>query len=131
MLCYLGEHWGAGISPKGGHEWMEAGRTFFEYFILLFQVCIFFLSLFGVCYKSIVPRGKTGRKFLKSVQSCRTCAVLWSCNTKCESEVAQSCLTVCDPMYCSPPGSSVHGVFQARILEWVAISFSNKIRKGS
>ena len=38
-----------------------------------------------------------------------------------ESEVAQSCLTVCDPLGCSPPGSSVRGIFQARILEWVAI----------
>ena len=41
-----------------------------------------------------------------------------------ESEVAQSCLTLCDPMDCSLPISSVHGIFQARILEWVAISFS-------
>ena len=38
--------------------------------------------------------------------------------------VAQSCLTLCDPMDCSPPGSSVHGILQARILEWAAISFS-------
>ena len=38
--------------------------------------------------------------------------------------VTQSCPTLCDPMDCSPPGSSVHGTFQARILEWVAISFS-------
>ena len=38
--------------------------------------------------------------------------------------VAQSCPTLCDPMDCSPPGSSVHEIFQARILEWVAISFS-------
>ena len=38
-----------------------------------------------------------------------------------ESEsVAQSCLTLCDPMDCSPPGSSVHGIFQTRIPEWVA-----------
>ena len=36
----------------------------------------------------------------------------------------QSCLTLCNSMYCSSPGSSVHGIFQARILEWVAISFS-------
>ena len=42
---------------------------------------------------------------------------------KSESEVAQSCQTLCDPMDCSPPGCSVHGIFQARILEWVAISF--------
>ena len=40
--------------------------------------------------------------------------------------VAQACLTLCNPMHCSPPGSSVHGIFQARILEWVAISFSRE-----
>ena len=39
--------------------------------------------------------------------------------------VTQSYLTLCDPMDCSLPGSSVHGIFQARILEWLAISFSN------
>ena len=38
--------------------------------------------------------------------------------------VSQLCLTLCDPMNCSSPGSSVHGIFQARILEWVAIPFS-------
>ena len=43
---------------------------------------------------------------------------------KSESEVAQSCLTLCDPMNCSLPGSSVHGIFQARVLERVAIAFS-------
>ena len=43
---------------------------------------------------------------------------------KSESEVAQSCLTLSDPMDCSPPGSSVHRIFQARVLEWVAIAFS-------
>ena len=37
--------------------------------------------------------------------------------------VAQLCLTLCSPMDCSPPGSSVHGILQARILEWVAIPF--------
>ena len=42
-----------------------------------------------------------------------------------KSEVAQSCLTLCDPMDCSLPGSSVHGIFQARVLEWIAISFSS------
>ena len=43
---------------------------------------------------------------------------------KSESEVAQSCLTLSDPMDCSPPGSSAHGIFQARVLEWGAIAFS-------
>ena len=40
------------------------------------------------------------------------------------SEVAQSCPTLCDPMDCSLPGSSTHGIFQARVLEWGAIAFS-------
>ena len=43
---------------------------------------------------------------------------------KSESEVAQSCPTLHDPMDCSPPGSSIHGIFQARVLEWGAIAFS-------
>ena len=41
-----------------------------------------------------------------------------------EPEVTQSCLTLCDPMDCSLPASSIHGIFQARTVEWVAISFS-------
>ena len=41
-----------------------------------------------------------------------------------ESDIAQSCPTLCDPMDCSLPRSSIHGIFQARVLEWVAISFS-------
>ena len=45
---------------------------------------------------------------------------------KSESEVAQSCPTLCDPMDCSPPGFSVHGIFQARVLEWGAIAFSEQ-----
>ena len=44
-----------------------------------------------------------------------------------ESEVAQSCLTLCDPVDCSPPGSLVHGIFQAWILEWGAISWKESI----
>ena len=42
-----------------------------------------------------------------------------------ESEVAQSCLTLSNPMDCSLPGSSIHGIFQARVLEWGAIAFSS------
>ena len=44
---------------------------------------------------------------------------------KSESEVDQSSPTLSDPMDCSPPGSSIHGIFQARVLEWGAITFSN------
>ena len=53
------------------------------------------------------------------------CHFLFQCmKVKSESEVAQSCLTLSDPMDCSLPGSSVHGIFQARVLEWGAIAFS-------
>ena len=49
----------------------------------------------------------------------------WKWKVKSESEVAQSCPTLSDPMDCSLPGSSIHGIFQARVLEWGAIAFSN------
>ena len=53
------------------------------------------------------------------------CHFLLQCTkVKSESKVAQSCPTPSDPMDCSPPGSSVHGTFQARVLEWGAIAFS-------
>ena len=53
------------------------------------------------------------------------CNFLLQCmKMKSESEVAQSCLTLSDPMDCSPPGSSIHGIFQARVLEWGTIAFS-------
>ena len=53
------------------------------------------------------------------------CHFLLQCvKVKSESEVAQLCLTLCDPMDCSPPGSSVHGIFQARVLKGGAIAFS-------
>ena len=49
---------------------------------------------------------------------------------KSKSEVTQLCLTLSDPMDCSLPGSSVHGIFQARVLEWGAIAFSKLILLG-
>ena len=52
------------------------------------------------------------------------CHFLLQC-VKSESEAAQSCPTLSDPVDCSLPGSSVHGIFQARVLEWGAIAFSN------
>ena len=54
------------------------------------------------------------------------CHFLLQCmKVKSEREVAQSCLTLHNPIDCSPPGSSVHGIFQARVLEWVSIAFSD------
>ena len=59
------------------------------------------------------------------------CHFLLQCmKVKSESEVTQSCQTLSNPMDCSLPGSSIHGVFQARVLEWGAIAFS-KVTLGS
>ena len=56
------------------------------------------------------------------------CHFLVQCmKVKSESEVTQSCPTFSDPMDCSLPGSSIHGIFQARVLGWVAIAFSNYV----
>ena len=49
---------------------------------------------------------------------------IWLINSVCVCSVIQSCLTLCHPLDCSPTGSSLHGIFQARILEWVAICYS-------
>ena len=65
------------------------------------------------------PRGKD-RKYRKIVVS-----ISKRSDENCESEVVQSCDPLCDPMDWSPPGSSFHGILQARTLEWVAIFFSN------
>ena len=59
------------------------------------------------------------------------CHFLLQCmKVKSESEVAQSYPSLRDPMDCSLPGSSIHGIFQTRVLEWVAIAFSDKCAKG-
>ena len=60
------------------------------------------------------------------------CHFLLQCmKVKSESEVAQSCPTPSDPMDCSPPGSPIHGIFQARVLEWGATAFSSPCHKNS
>ena len=58
------------------------------------------------------------------IDECLASGIHWSIEEGCMCSVAQSCLTLCNSMDCSPPGSSVHGILQARILEQVAISFS-------
>ena len=59
------------------------------------------------------------------------CHFLLQCmKVKSESEVAESCPTLSDPMDCGPPGSSVHEIFQARVLEWGANAFSKKRERG-
>ena len=64
-------------------------------------------------------------KFLKkNIYTLYMCVCVCVCIYICGCLVAQSCLTLCDPLDYSPPGSSVQRIFQARILEWVAISSS-------
>ena len=67
----------------------------------------YFLLTFYVLFHYILKTMQ--RLFITTVNTCES-----------ESEVAQSCPTFCDPMDCSLPGSSVHGIFQARVLEWGA-----------
>ena len=97
---------------------------------LLLSRFIFFVFLFPFLGQNFL--------FLYHIARFLHPSVLWTCNTRrsttlvvdyvllCEkqSKVAQSCPTLCDPMDCSLPRSSVHGIFQARVMEWVAISFS-------
>ena len=52
------------------------------------------------------------------------CYLIYLMKSESESEVSQSCQTLCNPVDCSPPGFSIHGILQARMLEWVASSFS-------
>ena len=60
------------------------------------------------------------------------CHFLLQCmKVKRDNEVAQSCPILSDPMDCSPPGSSIHGIFQARVLEWGAIAFSASLPRSS
>ena len=60
------------------------------------------------------------------------CHFLLQCiKVKSESEVAQSCPTLSNPMDCSPPGFSVHGIFQARVLEWGAVAFPQEDTQAS
>ena len=76
-------------------------------------------TLFGGAPKSL--KMVTAAMKLKDAYSLE--GKLWSTWKESESEVAQSCPTLCDPMDCSLPGFSIHGIFQARVLEWGGISF--------
>ena len=62
-------------------------------------------------------------RLVRAMSSSPRGCIFSSC-TKKRKKVTQSCLTLCNPMDCSPPVSSIHAIFQARVLEWVAISFS-------
>ena len=62
--------------------------------------------------------------------SAQTLNLLSSISAAAAAKSRQSCPTLCDPMDCNLPGSSVHGIFQARVLEWGAIAFSEQLKLG-
>ena len=68
--------------------------------------------------------GKKWKAFFPLKPTSLFCILIMVVLTHIYSKVAQSCPSLCNPVDCSPPGSSIHGILQARILEWVAISFS-------
>ena len=83
----------------------------------------------SVVSDSVQPHGLQPTRLLRQWDSpgkntAVGCHFLLQCmNAESESEVTQSCPTLSDPMDCSPPGSSIHGIFQARVLEWGASAF--------
>ena len=95
---------------------------------------LFYLIFFVICSPSPAPLHTQAHTHthvyegMGRVSVCVLCVRIYNVYisklVESESEVAQSCPTLCDPMDCSLPGSSIHGILQARILEWVAISFS-------
>ena len=84
------------------------------------------LFSFGVSGSSREPFGRQRFPDCQPPPLCRTLIRFTNRSRAHQSEVAQSCLTLCDPMDCSLPDFSIHGILQSRILEWVAISFSRR-----
>ena len=103
------------ISSSRGSSWLR-DQTHVSWFVYHWHV-----DSLSLCYLES-PILHDNHPYKKTVFA----AVFKMDNQQSESEVPQSCLTLCNPVDSSPPGSSIHGIFQARILEWVAISFSER-----
>ena len=99
----------------------------------VYNLCVHACSVISVVSDSLWPHGPWPGRLLcprdspgkNTVVGCHFLLQWQSMKWSECSEVAQSCPTPCDPLDCSLPGSSVHGIFQARVLVWVAVSFSN------
>ena len=93
----------------------------------------YYYSVASVVSDSVPPHGLQPTRLLRPWDSPGKstgvgCHFLLQCmEVESESEVAQSCLTLSDPTDCSLPGSSIHGIFQATVLEWGAIAFSHGV----
>ena len=94
------------------------------------KINIHYWEVTSVVSDSVRPHGLQPTRLLRPWDSPGKntgvgCHFLLQCKkVESESEVTQSCLTLSDPMDCSPPGSSIHGIFWATVLEWGAIAFS-------
>ena len=107
-------------------------HIFIHVYSYTFHICMIFISVKSPFHLYIVNSGKQlppgGKEpsFREGYERDFNymCTVLFLNNKYIESEAAQSCPNLCDPMDCSLSGSSVHGIFQARVLEWIANSFS-------
>ena len=78
------------------------------------------------CFDPLGPGGFAASEFMKEVTVCDGQSIGQpAAAAAAAAKSLQSCPTLCDPMDCSPPGSSIHGIFQARVLEWSAIAFSS------
>ena len=116
----------------GTTDWFQIGKGILQGCIL--SPCVFNLYAEYIMYNVRLDEAEAGIKIAgRNINNLRyaddTTLMAESeelksllMKVKSESEVAQSCLTLSDPMDCSPPGSSVHGIFQARVLEWGAIA---------
>ena len=107
------------------------GKLFFSFLLLLLLLLL--LSHFSRVRLCVAPQTAAHQAPRPWVSPCKntgvSCHFLLQCmKVKSESEVAPSCPTLSDPMDCSLPGSSIHGIFQARVLEWGAIAFSQQIQ---
>ena len=133
-----------GYSPWGGKELDTTEQltlSFHSYLDCLLIIYINSFILYDFTYVTFWEKSKTmktirsvvGREREAEHRGFQSSELLYMISTVATlsksikwSEVAQSCLTLFDPMDCSLPGTSVHGISQARILEWVAISFSRE-----
>ena len=86
-----------------------------------YWMCGFCMFLMSLCFILFVQKNVNARMIW--LHTCKALSVWHVCM---QAKLLQSCLTLCDPMDYSPPGSSVHGILQARVLEWVAMPSSRE-----
>ena len=121
-------------NTKSGYLWDGVIGHFSKYCGATWWICVFDMMLLLLLSRSVVSNSvwpHTGQPTRlphpwdsPGKNTGVGCHFLLQCmKVKSESEVTQSCPTLSDPMDCSPPGSSVHGIFQARVLEWGATAF--------